>query len=47
MMAWVVAVEGLILIEQVAFCDEAAIEVAIFKIDGCIAFMLDMADFLA
>lgn len=46
MMAWVVAIEGLILIKKIAFCDQTAVDVAILEIDGGLALVLDMGDFL-
>jgi hypothetical protein len=47
MMAWVVAIEGLVLIEKIAFCDQTAVDVAIFENDGGLALVLDVGDFFA
>ena len=47
MMAWVVAVEGLVLIKKITFRDKAAVDVAAFQVNGCLSFMLDMPNFLS
>ena len=47
MMAWVVAVKGLVLVKKITLCDKAAVDVAIFEVNGCLSFMLDVSDFLS
>lgn len=46
-MAWVVAVEGLVLVEKITFCDKATVDVAVLEVNGCLSFMLNMFDFLS
>ncbi len=46
-MTWMVAVESLVLIKQIALGHQAAVNVAIFEINGRLALMLDMSDFFA
>ena len=45
MMAWVIAVEGLILVKKITFGDEAAVNIAGFQINCCLSFMLNMSHF--
>ena len=47
MVAWVVAVERLALVEQISLGDEAAVNIAVLEVDGCLAVMLNMGDFFA
>ena len=47
MMARMVAVEGLVLVEKVPFCNEAAVDVAVLEVNGCLSFMLNMFDFFS
>ncbi len=42
MMPWVIAVEGLVLVKKVTFCNQAAVDVTVFQVNGCLSFMLDM-----
>ena len=42
-----IAVKRLVLVEKIAFCDKAAVDIAVFQINGCLSFMLDMFDFLS
>lgn len=46
-MPWAVAIEGSILVEQVAFGDKTTVDVAVLKVDGSLALVLDMGDFFA
>lgn len=47
MMTWMVAIKGLVLVKKVTFCDKAAVDVAVLKVNCCLSFMLDMFDFLS
>ena len=47
MMAWVIAVESLVLVKKIAFCDKAAVNVAILQVNNCLSLMLNMSDFLS
>ena len=44
-MTWMVTVEGLILIQQISLGNEAAVDIAIFQVDGTYTLMLDMGNF--
>ena len=44
-MAWVIAVEGLVLVEKITFGDKATVDVAVLQVNGRLSFMLDMSDF--
>ena len=46
-MSWVIAIKGPILVEEVAFSDKTAVNVAILKVDDGLAFVLDMRDLFA
>lgn len=46
-MAGVITVEGAILVEEIAFGDEPAIDVAVAKVDGRLAIVLDVGHFFA
>ena len=46
-MAWMIAVKGLVLIEEITFGDKAAVDVALFEINGCLSLMLNMSHFLS
>ena len=45
MMAWVITVEGLVLIKKITFGDQAAVNIAVFEINCCLSFMLNMSHF--
>ena len=47
MMAWMIAVEGLVLVKEIPFSDKTAIDIAILQVNGCLSLMLDMSDFLS
>ena len=47
MVTWMITVECLVLVKQVAFCYQTAVDIAILKIDGCLALVLDVWDFVA
>lgn len=47
MMARVITVESLVLVKEITFSDEAAINIAILQVDRILAFVLDVADLLA
>lgn len=46
-MAGVVAVECLVLVEEIALGDETAVNVAVSEVDYVLAFVVDMRDFFA
>jgi len=45
--AWVIAIESLVLVKEITVGDETAVNVAIRKVDGRLALVLDMANFFA
>lgn len=47
MVAWVIAIESLVLVKKIAVGDETTVDVAICKVDGRLALVLDVADFFA
>ena len=47
MMAWVIAVEGLVLVKEITFRDKATVDVAVLQVNGGLPFMLDMSDFFS
>ena len=40
-----IAVEGLVLVKKITFCNKTAVDVAVLEINRCLSFMLDMFDF--
>lgn len=46
-MSWVIAIEGPILVEEIAFSDKTAVNITILKVDDGLAFVLDMRDLFA
>lgn len=46
-MAGMVAVECLVLVEEIALGDETAVDVAVFEVDNVLAFVVDVRDFVA
>ena len=46
-MAWMIAVEGLVLVKEITFRDKAAVDVTLFEVNGCLSLMLDMSHFLS
>lgn len=46
MVTWVIDIECSVLVEEITLCSKAAVNVAILEIDGCVAVMLNVRDFI-
>ena len=46
-MAWMIAVERLVLVKEITFCDKAAVDVTLFQVNGCLSLVLNMSHFLS
>ena len=47
MVARVIAIERLVMIKQIPFCDKTTVDIAILELYSGLTFMLDVRDFLA
>lgn len=46
MVTWMIDIKGSVLVEEITFCSKAAVNVAIIKVDGCLAVVLNVRDFI-